>query len=86
MPTNTPIMKNQTVKTPSVYIPTTSPTPVFGQSGDSVKALQQSLNQKYAGVAGYTPLVIDGKYGSLTEPAMAKENTVKGAGLNRIIL
>lgn len=70
MPTNTPIMKNQTVKTPSVYIPTTSPTPVFGQSGDSVKALQQSLNQKYAGVAGYTPLVIDGKYGPLTEQAV----------------
>lgn len=66
----TPTMKPQTTKTPSVYIPTTSPTPVFGQSGDSVKALQQSLNQKYAGVSGYTPLVVDGKYGPLTQQAV----------------
>ncbi len=51
------------------YTPTTSPTPTLGQSGDTVSALQTSLNAKYAGTPGYTPLKVDGKYGPLTQAA-----------------
>lgn len=43
--------------------------PTFGTSGQAVKDLQTSLNTKYAGVSGYTPLAVDGKYGALTQAA-----------------
>ena len=53
----------------ATYTATTNPNPVFGQSGETVKALQTALNTKNAGVAGYTPLVVDGKFGPLTQAA-----------------
>jgi len=43
--------------------------PAFGTSGAAVSALQQQLNQQNAGVAGYTPLTVDGMYGPLTQAA-----------------
>lgn len=42
---------------------------VLNESSAGVKALQTSLNTKNAGVAGYTPLLVDGKYGPLTQAA-----------------
>lgn len=44
-------------------------TPTLGTSGAAVSALQQQLNQQNAGVAGYTPLTVDGMYGPLTQAA-----------------
>jgi hypothetical protein len=44
--------------------------PAMGTSGDAVKTLQTSLNTQNAGKAGYTPLVVDGKYGALTQAAV----------------
>lgn len=46
-------------------------TPVYGTSGSSVAKLQAELNTKNAGQTGYTPLVVDGKYGPLTAAAAA---------------
>jgi len=46
-------------------------TPTQGTSGQSVKDMQTSLNTRNAGVAGYIPLVVDGKYGKLTADARA---------------
>lgn len=43
--------------------------PTLGTSGDAVKALQTQLNTVNVGQAGYTPLVVDGKYGPLTQAA-----------------
>lgn len=51
------------------YTPTNSPTPTFGQSGSSVLALQTQLNQQNLNKPGYVPLVLDGKYGPLTQAA-----------------
>jgi len=44
-------------------------TPTLGTSGDAVKAFQTNLNTQNAGVAGYTPLKVDGLYGPLTQAA-----------------
>ena len=55
MATYTPLQPNQA--------------PAFGTSGDAVKAYQTQLNAQYAGVAGYTPLKVDGLYGVLTQGA-----------------
>lgn len=44
-------------------------TPTLGSSGNAVSALQTQLNTANAGQAGYTPLVVDGKYGPLTQAA-----------------
>lgn len=52
------------------YTPTTSSSPVYGQSGSSVSALQTQLNTAHAGDANYTPLAVDGKYGPLTQGAV----------------
>lgn len=41
----------------------------YGYSGDAVKQLQTQLNQTNQGVAGYTPLKVDGLYGPLTQAA-----------------
>lgn len=54
---------------PTTYTPTQSPTPTYGQSGPTVQALQLQLNQQNQGKPGYTPLVVDGKYGPLTQSA-----------------
>lgn len=51
------------------YKVSTSPTPVYGTSSEANKALQIKLNTDNAGKAGYTPLVVDGKYGDLTKAA-----------------
>ncbi len=48
------------------YTQTNNPVPTYGEQSSSVGALQTSLNKKYAGVAGYTPLVVDNRYGPLT--------------------
>jgi hypothetical protein len=50
----------------TTYTPTIDPNPKFGQSGDSVRLLQQQLNQKNATVPGYVPLKEDGLYGPKT--------------------
>lgn len=54
---------------PITYTPTQSPTPTYGQSGPTVQALQLQLNKTNQGKPGYTPLVVDGKYGPLTQSA-----------------
>lgn len=46
-----------------------SNTATFGSSGSAVSALQTQLNTQNAGVAGYVPLKVDGKYGPLTQAA-----------------
>ena len=46
-------------------------TPTLNTSGDAVKALQAQLNTQNAGVAGYTPLKVDGLYGPVTAAAAA---------------
>lgn len=51
------------------YTPTTNSNPMFGQSGQTVRALQQRLNAQNAGLPGYTPLKVDGLYGPLTQAA-----------------
>jgi len=43
--------------------------PVYGTSGQPVMDLQQQLNNQNQYQPGYTPLVIDGKYGPLTQAA-----------------
>lgn len=43
----------------------------FGTQGLAVSQLQQSLNEKNSTLPGYTPLAVDGKYGPLTQSAMA---------------
>lgn len=48
------------------YTQTNNPTPTYGESSSSVGALQQSLNQKYAGMPGWKPLAVDNKYGPMT--------------------
>lgn len=47
----------------------TGATPALGTSGSAVAALQTQLNTTNAGKAGYVPLVVDGKYGALTQAA-----------------
>lgn len=55
---------------PQTYTPLpTGATPSLGTSGDAVKAYQTQLNTQNAGQAGYTPLVVDGKYGPVTQAA-----------------
>ena len=57
---------------PNTYAPLAAgATPIPGTSGPSVAAMQTSLNSAYAGQSGYTPLVVDGKYGPLTQAAAA---------------
>lgn len=59
----------------SQYIPLQpGAAPTLGYSGDAVKAYQTQLNTQNAGKAGYTPLVVDGKYGSLTQAASQYKN------------
>lgn len=41
----------------------------YGTSGSAVSAYQQQLNQQNAGQPGWTPLVVDGLYGPLTQAA-----------------
>jgi len=43
--------------------------PTFGQRGDAVKAYQRKLNEQNQGVAGFTPLVVDGIFGAKTQAA-----------------
>lgn len=43
----------------------------YGENSAGVLALQKSLNQKYSGQAGYTPLKEDGLYGDLTKGAVS---------------
>lgn len=50
----------------STYTPTTSSDPSYGQTGESVAALQTQLNQANQGKPGYVPLVVDSKYGPKT--------------------
>lgn len=45
--------------------------PSLGTQGDAVKTFQTQLNTQNAGQAGYTPLVVDGRYGPLTQSAAA---------------
>src|SRR4051812_34560492 len=56
-------------KPPASYTPTNSPQPTFGQSGETVRAVQAGLNQRYANDPSYTPLKEDGLYGPLTQQA-----------------
>lgn len=51
------------------YTPTTSSNPSYGQTGESVAALQTQLNQTNQGKPGYVPLVVDSKYGPKTQAA-----------------
>lgn len=53
------------------YQPITDPNtpPQYGQSGDSVKTLQNNLNTQNANTPGYVPLVPDGLYGPKTQAA-----------------
>lgn len=51
-------------------------TPTFGTSGQSVSDLQTQLNATHSGQAGYVPLVVDGKYGKLTQAAVGFQNPV----------
>lgn len=53
-------------------------TPTLGTSGDAVKALQTQYNTQNAGVAGYTPLKVDGLYGPLTQAASQFKAPVAG--------
>lgn len=55
---------------PTSYTPlATGATPTYGSSGSAVSAYQTQLNAQNAGQAGYIPLVVDGKYGPLTQAA-----------------
>lgn len=61
------------------YTPlTTGATPTLGTSGDAVKAIQTSLNERNKDVQGYVPLKVDGLYGPLTQAArdMADKNGI----------
>jgi hypothetical protein len=49
------------------YTKTTNTVPTYGEESASTLALQQSLNAQNAGMAGWTPLAEDGKYGPLTQ-------------------
>lgn len=49
----------------------TGATPTLGTSGAAVSALQTQLNTQNAGQTGYTPLLVDGKYGPLTAAGAA---------------
>lgn len=52
------------------YSKNTDPTKAkYGESSSGVLALQQSLNKKFSGQTGYTPLKEDSKYGPLTQAA-----------------
>lgn len=65
--------------TNSTYKPLSAgATPTLGTSGDAVRTLQTQLNTQNQGVAGYTPLKVDGLYGPLTAAAYAKYNTPTG--------
>lgn len=48
------------------YKETTNPVATYGEKSPSTLAFQQSLNQKYAGKTGYTPLKEDSLYGPKT--------------------
>ena len=52
------------------YTPTTDTNPTFGQSGDTVSALQTHLNEVNKNAPGWTPLAVDGKFGPLTQAAV----------------
>lgn len=58
--------------TTTTYKKTTSPTAIYGEQSPSVLALQKEINAKNKGVAGYTPLAEDSKYGPLTQAAYTK--------------
>lgn len=59
-------------------------TPTFGQSGQSVKDFQTQLNNQNAGVAGYTPLKVDGIYGTKTQAASQFKSSVGSSGSSNI--
>lgn len=54
----------------NTYKQTNNPTATYGENSASVKALQQATNAKNAGVAGYSAIKEDGKYGPLTQQAV----------------
>jgi hypothetical protein len=54
-------------------------TPTQGTSGQAVMDLQKQLNTQNQGVAGYTPLKVDGMYGPLTAAASAFKPTTTTA-------
>lgn len=57
-------------KPPVTYAPLAENTPpIFGTSGPAIATLQTQLNAKNQGIAGYTPLKVDGKYGPATQAA-----------------
>ncbi len=47
----------------------TGQAPTIGTSGDAIKAFQTQLNTTNQGIAGYTPIKVDGLYGPLTQAA-----------------
>jgi len=56
--------------TAGAYKPVTAgQAPTYGTSGQSVMDLQKSLNDAHKNDPNYTPLVVDGKYGPLTQAA-----------------
>lgn len=68
--TTTPSSSNSSSSTtPTHYTQTNNTIPTYGENSASVGAYQQSLNDKYKGVPGYTPLTVDNKYGPLTQAA-----------------
>lgn len=69
---------------PTSYTPSTNSTPTFGQSGNAVVALQQSINAKNANTPGYVPLKEDGLYGPKTYAAAnANSNLITTSGPSR---
>lgn len=60
-------------------------TPTLGSSGDAVSAYQTQLNTQNAGKAGYTPLVVDGKYGALTQAASTFQPAASSGGSPSLI-
>lgn len=62
-------MNTDYTKAPTSYTPSVTTTPTFGQSGNAVLQLQQSINQKNAAIPGYVPLKEDGLYGPKTYAA-----------------